>query len=285
MRLSVIVSTYNRPDALQAVLEGFCHQRACAHEWEVIVADDGSTGTTKHIVESFLHRLPDRLKHVWHEDKGFRLAEIRNRAALQATGEYLIFLDGDCIPLPDFIVQQASLAELGWVVAGNRVLLAQTFTDVYLRGQGKRIFAWAWFDWAAHRWNGSINNGLGWLRLPLLKWRKKRAQDWRLLRGCNIGVWKKDYIAVDGFDADFSGWGYEDSDFAVRLLRHGVKIKNGRFAIPVMHLWHRENDRSQSGENWVRFERSLQGTHVRAVAGVASLAKSASAQGDQHAQA
>lgn len=282
MRLSVIVSTYNRPDALQAVLEGFCHQRESVHEWEVIVADDGSTDSTARIVESFLLRLPGRLKHVWHEDKGFRLAEIRNRAALQAGGEYLVFLDGDCIPLPDFIVQQALLAEPGWVVAGNRVLLAQAFTDVYLRGQEKRIFSWTWFDWALHRCNGSINNALGWLRVSLPKWRKKRAQDWRLLRGCNIGVWKQDLIALDGFDATFSGWGYEDSDFAVRLLRHGVKIKNGRFAVPVMHLWHRENDRSQSGENWARFERSLHGAHIRAVSGITGLAADVVEQGDLH---
>ncbi len=271
MKISVVVSTYNRPDALQAVLEGFCHQQASSLEWEVIVADDGSSGKTSDVVEAFRDRLSGRLKHVWHEDMGFRLAEIRNRAVMQASGDYLVFLDGDCIPLPDFIAQQAILAEAGWVVAGNRILLGQDFTDVYLKGQVKPVFEWTWLDWGIRRLHGRINNALGWLRLPLPKWRKKRAQDWRLLRGCNIGVWTNDFLAVDGFDATFSGWGYEDSDFAVRLLRDGVKIKNGRFAVPVMHLWHRENDRSQSGENWARFEASLHGSHVRAVSGLSGL--------------
>ncbi|TIC83440.1 glycosyltransferase family 2 protein [Crenobacter intestini] len=271
MKVSVIVSTYNRPDALQAVLEGFCHQQVGTREWEVIIADDGSDEATARVVEAFRERMAGRFKHVWHADQGFRLAEIRNRAAMQASGDYLVFLDGDCIPLPDFIAQQAILAEAGWVVAGNRILLGQAFTESYLSGRDKPVFAWTWLDWGIRRLHGSINNALGWLRLPLPKWRQKRAQDWRLLRGCNIGVWKQDFLAVDGFDATFSGWGYEDSDFAVRLLRHGARLKNGRFAVPVMHLWHRENDRSQSGENWARFEASLHGSHVRAVSGLSGL--------------
>ncbi|MGL6070463.1 glycosyltransferase, partial [Craterilacuibacter sp.] len=160
MKISVVVSTYNRPDALQSVLEGFCHQSASEHGWEVIVADDGSTNATAVVVAHFQSRLQGQLKHVWHEDKGFRLAEIRNRAALQATGEYLVFLDGDCIPLPDFIAQQALLAEKGWVVAGNRILLAQAFTDNYLRGQGKRVFEWSKLDWGSRRFDGCINNAL-----------------------------------------------------------------------------------------------------------------------------
>ncbi|UTH75286.1 glycosyltransferase family 2 protein [Chromobacterium sp. IIBBL 290-4] len=267
--ISVIVSTYNRPDALSAVLAGFAAQSGVEpSQWEVVVADDGSDARTADVVAAFKPQLGERLSHVWHEDKGFRLAEIRNKAARGAKNEYLVFLDGDCVPQRDFIACHQGLAESGWVVAGNRVLLAERFTRDYLAGRCKPVARWGRWTWLRLRAGKCVNNGLGWLRLALPAWRKKRRDDWKLLRGCNIGVWKSDYLAVDGFDAAFSGWGYEDSDFAVRLIRHGAGIKNGRFAVPVLHLWHKENDRSFEGENWKRFEASLHGSHVRAQEGL-----------------
>ncbi|WP_047248578.1 glycosyltransferase family 2 protein [Chromobacterium subtsugae] len=271
MKISVVISTYNRPDALAAVLAGFAAQRGAEpSDWEVVVADDGSDSRTADVVARFQAQFGERLQHAWHEDKGFRLAEIRNLAARRARGGYLVFLDGDCVPQRDFIAEHLALAEPGWVVAGNRVLLSEPFTADYLAGRSAPAAAWGWLTWLRLRAGKRVNNGLGWLRLALPAWRKKRRADWKLLRGCNIGVWKADYLAVDGFDAAFSGWGYEDSDFAVRLIRHGVGIKNGRFAVPVLHLWHRENDRSSQGENWERFEASLRGSHVRAVRGLSS---------------
>ncbi|OBU87065.1 glycosyltransferase family 2 protein [Chromobacterium subtsugae] len=272
MKITVLISTYNRPDALDAVLSGFHHQSGMlAGDWEIIVADDGSGPATQAVVKAHQKIFHDRLQHVWHEDLGFRLAEIRNRAALQARGDYLIFLDGDCIPQSDFLFQHAKLAERGWVVAGNRVLMSERFTLSYVSGECRPVSNWTGFSWLAHRLRKNINNFLGWLRLDLPKWRKKRKDSWKLLRGCNIGVWREDYLMVDGFDATFSGWGYEDSDFAVRLIRNGVGIKNGRFAMPVLHLWHKENDRSFEGENWRRFEASIRSEHVKALKGISSL--------------
>ena len=99
-RISVIVATYNRPDALDAVLRSLAHQSDT--DFEVLVADDGSTQPTKELIESWRPRFNSRLHHVWHVDDGFRLAEIRNRAILAASGDYCIFLDGDCIARTDF---------------------------------------------------------------------------------------------------------------------------------------------------------------------------------------
>ena len=274
MKISVVISTYNRPDALAAVLAGFAAQQGAEpSDWEVVVADDGSDSRTADVVARFRPQFGDRLQHAWHEDKGFRLAEIRNLAAQRARGGYLVFLDGDCVPQRDFIAGHLALAEPGWVVAGNRVLLSEPFTADYLAGRSAPAAVWGRLTWLRLRAGKRVNNGLGWLRLALPAWRKKRRADWKLLRGCNIGVWKADYLAVDGFDAAFSGWGYEDSDFAVRLIRHGVGIKNGRFSVPVLHLWHRENDRSSQGENWERFEASLHGSHVRALRGLSGMAQ------------
>ena len=272
MKLSVIVSTYNRPDALDAVLHGFTLQHAIApHDWEILIADDGSTDSTRAVVDKYRPVFGARLQHVWHADQGFRLAEIRNLAASRASGDFLIFLDGDCIPLPDFLAQQLQLAEPGWVIAGNRILLSEPYTAALLGADDNAAPChWGVLQWLLARLSGKANKSIGWLRLAVPRWRRRRSGDWRVLRGCNIGVYRRDFLTVDGFDASFSGWGHEDSDFAVRLLRAGVRIKDGRFAVPVVHLWHRENDRSQQPENWAKFEATLNGSHTRAMLGLSS---------------
>lgn len=280
MKLSVIVTTYNRPDALNAVLLGFSRQIGLAEDcWELLVADDGSGSETAEVVRRWKSCFGTRLKHVWHEDKGFRAAAIRNRAAAQASGDYLIFVDGDCIPFPDFLLRHRDLAEPGKSVAGNRVLLSEPYTQALLASLDPIAPAsWSPLAWLRGWVRNDVNKALGWLRLPLGSLRDRKAQKWTLYRTCNVGVWAHDFHALDGMDEAFSGWGYEDSDFAVRLLRHGVRIKDGRFAVPVLHLWHRENDRSRQEENWRRFEASLHGTHVRATRGLSSLDQSVSSE-------
>ncbi len=125
--ISVIVATYNRADALDAVLRSLSRQTD--RRFEVVVADDGSGPATAALVESWRQLLGVFLTHVWHEDRGFRAAEIRNRAVLNAGGEICIFLDGDCIVRPDFVATHRRLAERGWFVAGNRTLLSPQLTE------------------------------------------------------------------------------------------------------------------------------------------------------------
>src|SRR6516162_10568033 len=128
--ISVIVTTYNREDALAAVLRGLARQTD--RKFEVIVADDGSPPSTARVIAGWRPQF-DRLAHVWHEHKGFRAAEIRNRAILESFGEICIFLDGDCIPRPNFVAEHRRLAEPGWFVAGNRILLSREMTERVLR--------------------------------------------------------------------------------------------------------------------------------------------------------
>lgn len=273
MKISVIMTTYNRPDALNAVLQALdCQKGIDPSEWELLIADDGSAEETKLIIEKFSASSLLQITHVWHPDKGFRAAEIRNKAAIRAKSDYLVFLDGDCIPMPDFLVKHLELAEHGKSVAGNRILLSKDYTERLLVSSN-HLEPWEWgvAGWCLAKLSGKVNKSVGWLRLGLKAWRDRRASDWRIYRSCNIGLWKDDLLAVNGFDASFSGWGYEDSDLAVRLLRHGVKFKDGRFAVPVLHLWHSENDRSSQKENWKRFEQSLGGSNVRALQGISTL--------------
>lgn len=270
MKISLIVSTYNRPDALNLVLQGIANQSLgqclAVSDVEVLIADDGSRQETAALVQSWQSHFPFTLQHVWHEDIGFRLAAIRNRAAAQARGSWLVFIDGDCVPLPDFLAKQWELAEPGFAVAGNRLLLSETWTRDLCQQGNCPALQWRLFDWWQAWRAGVINKPTAWLRLPNF-WRKLRSKNWRIIKGCNIGVWREDYQLVNGFDESFSGWGYEDSDFAVRLLRLGRNLKDGRFAVPLLHLWHKENDRSQEPENLKRLHEILTSNRIRAVKG------------------
>lgn len=270
--LSLIVTTYNRPAALGLVLQGIARQRLgrslAAMQVEVLVADDGSREDTRALVQLQAQGFPFALHHVWHEDAGFRAGAIRNRAAAQAQGRYLVFIDGDCIPAADLLLQHQRLAEASWAVAGNRVLLSESFTAQLERDGTLPLFDLDWrAAWSARR-RGEINKSFPLLRLANGAPRKWRGQNWKTFRTCNVGVWREDFVRVNGFDEDFQGWGYEDSDLAVRLLRAGVRIKNGRFGASVYHLWHRENDRAQQAENWQRFLSVLTSDHIAARRGL-----------------
>jgi len=247
MLISVIITTYNRPGALRAVLDGLAAQQD--RGFEIVVADDGSRDDTRALVESVRTTAPLPIQHVWQEDSGFRAGAARNRASEQASGGYLLFLDGDCVPRPDYIAQHRRLAEHGWMVAGNRVLLSESFTRTAL-AERLPLHAWTMAEWRAARQRGDINRTLPLTSLPLGPMRKLAAHRWQRVRTCNLGVWTTDFGRVGGFDESFEGWGFEDSDLAVRLLNAGVRRKEGAFATGVLHLWHRENDRRHEGRNW-----------------------------------
>src|SRR5512134_3224283 len=144
MNVAVIVTTYNRPDALDAVLQGFSAQDG--HDFELIVADDGSTDDTRRLVERRAHSTPFPLKHVWQEDRGFRAAAIRNRALAATRADYVIFTDGDCVPSRHFVAAHRRLAEPSRYLAGNRVMLSARLTEQVLRDQ-LPIHEWDGWRW------------------------------------------------------------------------------------------------------------------------------------------
>lgn len=267
MRIALVVTTYNRPDALAAVLEGCLVQDD--RKFEVIVADDGSTEETAEVVRRYQARAPFKISHVWQEDQGFRAAAIRNRALTAAAkADYIVFTDGDCVPPLGFVSSHRRLAERGWFLAGNRLMLMPDFTRQVLQ-EKLPIHLWRTGDWLKARWRGYILRWLPFIRLPDWDWLRKRTpQRWEGVKTCNFSAWREDLLAVNGLDESYTGWGLEDSDLVIRLLRAGVKHKNARFSIPLFHLWHKENDRSQLAENRERLESVLLSGRIRAERGV-----------------
>ncbi|MES2320608.1 MAG: glycosyltransferase family 2 protein [Pseudomonadota bacterium] len=242
----MVITTYNRPDALAAVVEA-CFVQSDKN-FEIIIADDGSTANTKACVDALKKRAPVPLTHVWQPDLGFRAAMVRNRGTLAARGEYIVFLDGDCIPQRDFIAQHRKLARRGHMLCGSRVLLSPALTTRVLAGQVNLTGAKA-IEHCAHRLGGHVNK----LLQLVLRWpdigRTSRRFSWRRIKSCNLGVWRSDLDTVDGFDQSFQGWGHEDADLAVRLFNAGVMRKDGAFATEVFHLWHHEAQRDQAAGN------------------------------------
>jgi len=269
--ISVIVATYNRPDALDAVLRSLAAQTD--RNFEVIVADDGSRPETARIAADWAKRTEIPIKHVWHEDAGFRLAEIRNRAIRASAGCYCIFLDGDCLARPDFVATHRALAADGWFVTGSRLLLSRELTSRVLR-TGLDPERWGLAQWIMQRMRGRVNR-VG----PLMLSRsglsgRRQTRRWRGARGSNMAFWRHDLDAVDGFDAAFTGWGREDSDIFVRMIRHGVRRRDGRLGATVLHLWHPDADRSRLDANQSQLDALLAANRVRARQGLSWLAES-----------
>jgi glycosyltransferase involved in cell wall biosynthesis len=109
--MSIVVATYNWPEALRLCLESLALQTD--QHFEVTIADDGSGPATKELIDKFIQGSPFSIQHLWQEDQGFRKTIILNQAIKAAQGDYLIFLDGDCIVQPDFVQRHRQLAEHG----------------------------------------------------------------------------------------------------------------------------------------------------------------------------
>ena len=195
---SLIVSTYNRPEALRLSLESVARQTVFPDE--VLVADDGSGAETRALIDKLQATLPSPLRHIWHEDKGFRLAEIRNRAIAEARGEYIVQMDGDIILEQHFIEDHLANAREGFFTSGSRVLMDETLSKKILAGEKISLGAGT----------PGIRNRANALRIPLLtrffrsRYKKNHPE---FVKGCNMAFWKKDLLAVNGYNEKITGWG------------------------------------------------------------------------------
>lgn len=257
MRLSLIVTTYNRKDALALVLASALAQRRPPDE--VVVADDGSTADTAEAVAAFAARAPFPVRHSWQEDLGFRAAESRNRAFAAAAGDYLVMVDGDILLHRDFLGDHQRAARPGRFVQGSRVLLSQAATAAALAG-GRIRFGPC---------SPGVRNRLNALRSPALsRLASHPGTDVFRVRSANLACWRRDALAVNGFDEDFVGWGREDSEFVARLQHSGLSRLHLKFAAIGYHLWHPEASRQALPQNQRILEETLATRRVRCAHGI-----------------
>ncbi len=236
MKLSLIINTYERPDALAAVLRSVERQSVPPHE--VIIGDDGSGPSTKEVIDAAIVR-GLQIKHEWRAKEGFRLALMRNCALARVTGDYVVIIDDDLLLHPDFVADHIATATPGYFVQGKRILLDESATRTALAADSY----WPSF------FSRGVANRHNLIHSRFLSKFSGKVDHLRGVRGCNFAVWYKDVLRVNGFNEEFVGWGREDSDFASRLMNSGVGRINLRFAGAGCHLYHPPRDRTNLETN------------------------------------
>jgi glycosyltransferase involved in cell wall biosynthesis len=255
---SLVVATYNWPAALAAVLATV--RRQTVLPTEVIVADDGSGEPTRKVVEAAAADFPCPLVHVWHPDEGFKLAQIRNKAVARARGAYVIQIDGDMLLHRAFVEDHLDAAEPGFFVGGSRALLDAAASQAVLAGAplpGARSAG------VRNRFNALRWAAVGRALAPLVP-----ARDPMRVRGGNMGFWREDFVAVNGYDEAFVGWGREDTDLVVRLHRRGLRRRWFKLRGVTFHLHHKEASRAALDRNDDILQRALASGRDRCALGI-----------------
>lgn len=239
MKITVVVPTYNRPQALRLCLLSLAKQSLLPHE--VLIADDGSASETREMVLEMQDQLKRvfPIKHVWHEDKGFRKPKILNETVRQATGDYLVFLDGDCMAHRHFVRTHAEQGSLDAILSGKRVELGKDLTEKLLsRGIVLNTFS-PRLVWDAARGKSRKVEEALMIRSPFLRriTHRDRITDdgvW----GCNFSLYKDLFVAINGCDEDFLDGSIEDNDLGIRVLNQGKRVRSVRGLAIIFHLWH-----------------------------------------------
>jgi glycosyltransferase involved in cell wall biosynthesis len=269
-RASLVIATYNWVEALGATLRTVRAQRVLPDE--VVIADDGSRGDTLELVEREARSFPVPLIHVWHEDAGFRLGAIRNKAMARARHEYLIQLDGDLLLHPCFVEDHKRFARRGWYVQGGRALLGPQLTRRALEGYALRV----------NSLSAGVRNRLNTIRAPWLSAIVRGPQDPLVrTRGCNMGFWRDDIVRVNGYNEEIEGWGREDSELVARLQHAGIRRRNLKFAALAWHLDHPVPDRSALGRNHAVYERVRRERRTQCERGIAQYLPGGTSAGDR----
>ena len=221
-QVSLFLTTYNWPEALALVLQSIGRQTTFPDE--VIIADDGSDPETKNIIDQYRELLPFSLIHCWHEDNGYRINAIRNKAIAQANNPYIIQIDGDIILHENFISDHLDFARKGRFIIGRRLQLSESDTKQFC-------------NLKTYSTTNAFRNTIVAILHQKLLYNSKTVKG---VRGCNLAYWKEDAIAINGYDEDMTSKGPNDKEFSARLVHAGVKAYNLKFYANAFHLYHGE---------------------------------------------
>ncbi|NLR58411.1 glycosyltransferase [Chitinophaga polysaccharea] len=238
--VALLITTYNWPEALKLVLDSVLVQTVFPDE--IIIADDGSGAPTKAVVDAFRKKTNIPVKHFWHPDEGFRKTLILNQAITGTSSNYIIQIDGDIVLHELFIQDHISEAERGYYIRGSRVLLQERITRRCIRnGSFEPVYTLS----------SDVRNKFNSLRIPFLSYllirRTSRSRNWI---GCNCAFWKEDFMKVNGYNNELSGWGHEDIELAARFINSGLRQKRVKLKAVCYHLYHPYNDRGQETINY-----------------------------------
>jgi glycosyltransferase involved in cell wall biosynthesis len=256
MKLSLIISTYNQAAELRKVFQGLALQRSWPDE--ILIADDGSTEATRVLIEAWRAEAGVPVVHRWQPDNGFLKTTILNKTVAAATGDYLVFMDGDCVPHRQFIADHRALAERGHWVQGRRCFVREPFVPDFDPGTTP-LWQWAL--------RGRVARPHKSFRLPFPVSFRNHGQ--RGILGCNMACWRDDVVAVNGFDESYHGRGIgADSDLGTRLYNLGRRriFVYGRAL--VYHLDHPIMPRPHLAENKTQLQEVIRLGKIRCERGL-----------------
>jgi glycosyltransferase involved in cell wall biosynthesis len=245
IRASLIISFYKKIEILKLVLAALEGQTV--KDFEVIIADDGSPTDITDQIRILETASPLKIRHIWHEDLGFRKTIILNECVRKSESDYLIFIDGDCVPHERFVEAHLRDRCRGVVLAGRRVNLSEKLSkeltedrirNGFLKGFfTTRVLLDGIFGQSTHV-EKALYVGASWLRALV------DGKDSGIL-GCNFSIHKNDLMEINGFDERYLAPGVgEDSDISVRLRWNGVKVRSIKTSAIQYHMYHRLLDRS-----------------------------------------
>ena len=247
MKISVIISTYNSEEWLNKVLIGYSVQTV--QDFEIIIADDGSTPKTKELIDSFSVRFKYPIIHVWQEDNGFQKPKILNKAIANSNSDYLLFTDGDCIPRKNFIEVHLKNKEVGYFLSGGYFKLpmdiSQDISEEDILSQ--KCFTVSWLLRNGLKLNFKITKLINnVLFQSFMNWVTPTKRSWN---GHNTSGFKKDLVSINGFNQEMV-YGGEDRELGERLFNLGLLSKQIRYSAVCLHLDHSRG--YSSPEGWIK---------------------------------
>lgn len=260
MKVAVLLSTYKNAPTLHLILQALAQQGYPLNE--IVIAEDGQDPDTEECVSFWNSKIGATIIHCTQPDDGFRKALILNKAVAKSTSDYIIQLDGDCIPHPSCIADHVALAKKGRYLYGTRIHVKEK--DVERVVKQKQI-SFSFFDRA-------LKKRMRALRLPMLQFlflEQKNISP--KFRGCNVSFWRNDFVAVNGYETSFTGWGREDSELMYRFHHLGIRGKRLKFYGQVYHLDHPEKDRSFFQTNDAIQNQTISEKKIKATKGLEQL--------------
>lgn len=244
--VDILISTYNWPKALESILSSILEQTRFPDR--ILIADDGSGYETQMLIDKYRRIFDMPIEHIWQEDEGFRKTLILNKAMKYASSDYIIQIDGDIILHKNFIEDHLNNAVKKTFVQGCRTILNESKTREVI--EGKRLH----FNFLSQ----GIKNRLNALRIPFLSnLIKTDPYCSKNIKACNLAFWREDYVAVNGYDNLFYGWGLEDDEFAARLINYGVKKRRLKLAAICYHLDHDHNSKYHVEKNMAIYNETV----------------------------
>lgn len=265
MQLEILMAAYNNYDVMKLVFDGYINQTD--KDFLLTVGDDGSTPEIKDLCDEYAQK-GLKIRHIWHEDHGYRRATILNKALCESTSDFIVFTDNDCIPHPKFVEDHKENAQEGYFSIGRRCDLKEEISHKLLT---KKICLNSLFNPAFLIFQSFIRH----LKRPecamslpvfiCLFLQKKHIK----ALGANMGVWREDLITINGFDNKFQGYGFEESDLENRLIKLGIIGKSIKGKAGLIHLYHPE--RSVSDESFFIFQERSKNQDIKVKDGIYNL--------------